>query len=144
MIKDQKQIVVLTGYVEHGGKILMLQRWEPENKNAHLKWEIPGGCISFNEKPEKTIVREIKEETGYKVKPVDLAPIVQTYTWEYKKFTQHTIILCYICKFISGKQNTDDSQTHAIKWFKYNEIPWPKTLVGNKQLIDAARKGKIV
>ncbi|MFA6185584.1 MAG: NUDIX domain-containing protein [Candidatus Shapirobacteria bacterium] len=144
MQKDQKQIVVLTGYVEKDDKILMLQRWEPENKGAHLRWQIPGGCISFNEKPEKTIVREILEETGYKVKPIDLAPIVQTYTWEYEKFTQHTIILCYVCKFINGKLDTSDSQTNAIKWFKYSEIPWSRTLVKAKQLIDAARRGRIV
>lgn len=134
MSKQQKQIVVLTGYVEHDGKILMLQRWEPENKKAHLKWEIPGGCIRFDEKPEKTIIREILEETGYQVKPIDLAPIVQTYTWEYKNFTQHTIILCYICKFLGGRLDTGDPQTHTIKWFKYNEIPWSKVLIGNKQL----------
>lgn len=142
-MKKKKQIVVLTGFVKYQNKILMIQRDEPECPGAHLKWELPGGKISFDEESEKTIVREITEETGYLVRAIDLAPIIRTHTWNYPAFIQHTIVLCYICKFISGKVSKLDHHTKDVAWFDYNEIKWQNTLIGTRELINASLKNKL-
>jgi 8-oxo-dGTP diphosphatase len=139
-MKCKKQIVVITGFVENKGKILLVQRHEPECPGAHLKWELPGGKISFDENPQVTIEREIKEETGYKVKTKILVPVIQTNTWHYKECIQHTIVLCYICKLNGGKLDKTDHHTNEVKWFSYNAIPWSQTLIGTKELIDNAMK----
>lgn len=34
-------------------------------------WDFPGGAIEFGEKPEQTIIRELKEEMGAIVKRID-------------------------------------------------------------------------
>ena len=33
-----------------------------------LKWDLPGGDVEFGEDPIKSIIREIKEETGFMIK----------------------------------------------------------------------------
>ena len=35
------------------------------------KWEFPGGKIKINETPEQAIQREIKEELGVTIKPIE-------------------------------------------------------------------------
>ena len=142
--REKKQIVVLVGFVQHKGKILMIQRFEPECSGAHLRWELPGGKISFDEKPQYTIEREINEETGFKVKAIDLAPIVQTHIWHYEKFDQHTIVLCYICKLIGGKINMKDHHTNDVKWIDPKSLSKIKLLVGTNKVIKIAINNKLL
>ncbi|MCX6819163.1 MAG: NUDIX hydrolase [Candidatus Aenigmarchaeota archaeon] len=53
-------------FCEHDGKIVLLHRHK--NKPQGLKWGIPTGKIKSNEIPEKAILRELREETGIKLK----------------------------------------------------------------------------
>ncbi len=45
------------------GKFLTMRRTKTAPSNP-LKWDLPGGNIEFGEDPLKSIIREIKEETG--------------------------------------------------------------------------------
>lgn len=56
------------------GKFLTMRRTKTAPTNP-LKWDLPGGNVEFGENPLKSILREIKEETGLDVKsvtPIDI------------------------------------------------------------------------
>jgi len=142
MNKINKQIIVLTGFIERNNKILLVLRDEPECKGAHMKWELPGGRIDFGEIPAECIRREIKEETGLSVKVECLVPVIQSNIWDYKDVNQHTLVLCFKCKVKNGELNDSDHHVKDIKWFKYKEIIWSQTLIGTKELIDTTLKCK--
>ncbi len=120
--KVTKQITVFVGLVIHNEKLLMVKRFEPEVKDAHLKWEIPGGKVDFGENPEQTIVREIKEETGVKVKVKRLIPTVYTKYWDYPWGIQHTILLGYECELISEGKRTKDHHVEDVMWIEISNV----------------------
>ena len=55
-------------YVKKDGKTLMLHRVKKENDIHEGKWNGLGGKIEKGETPEECIIREVKEESGLKIK----------------------------------------------------------------------------
>jgi len=49
---------------DKNGKFLTIRRTKTAPSNP-LKWDLPGGDLEFGEDPLKSIVREIKEESGF-------------------------------------------------------------------------------
>jgi len=139
-MKKKKFIVVVAGLIERSGKILMAQRCEKMNPEAHLMWELPGGVIDFGEKPETALLREIKEETGFPIKIIKQIPLTVTKLWKYPGFLQHTLLLVYQCK-IAGKQRPiRDKEIKTVTWKKIGEIDYSKTLPGTKESIECLKR----
>ena len=54
-------------YIEQDGKYLMLHRTVKENDVNKDKWIGVGGHFEYGESPEECLLREVKEETGYRL-----------------------------------------------------------------------------
>jgi 8-oxo-dGTP pyrophosphatase MutT (NUDIX family) len=63
--------VSIKGVVWHDGDVLLA-------KNERDEWELPGGKLELHEAPEDCLVRELTEEAGITVRPVQLLD-----TWHY-------------------------------------------------------------
>lgn len=135
--KRHKQITVFVGLVIKDNKLLMVKRFEPEAKDAHLKWEIPGGKVDFGETPEQAIVREIEEETGVKTKVIRLLPSVYTKYWDYPWGIQHTLLFAYECEFLSAGERKSDHHVEDVKWVPIKEIKKLDRLPGVDYFIKA-------
>ncbi len=79
-------------------------------------WVLPGGGIDPNETPDNAIVREILEETGFRVKIERLAgsyiPI--------NRLTRPTFL--YECSILSGSA-TLSAETRGVRFFPLNQLP---------------------
>ena len=56
------------------------------------KYELPGGRLMFGETAEETVVREVLEETGLCVSPVELVD-----TWNFIKGNRQIAGIIYLC-----------------------------------------------
>ena len=65
-------LVVAVALVDADGRVLLAQR--PEGKQLAGLWEFPGGKVEPGERPEETLIRELREEIGIEVKEACLAP----------------------------------------------------------------------
>ncbi len=65
-------LVAACALVDIDGRVLLAQR--PEGKSMAGLWEFPGGKIEHGERPEETLIRELKEELGITVREDCLAP----------------------------------------------------------------------
>lgn len=63
--RDEVQQLVVGAVVQHGGKILLLQR--PADDFMGGIWELPSGKVDPGESIDQALIREIKEETGLDV-----------------------------------------------------------------------------
>lgn len=62
----------VSAIIRKSDKILLLKRAAEPLKNY---WCLPGGVIEYDEKPEDSIVREVKEETNLDIKIVKLVGV---------------------------------------------------------------------
>jgi 8-oxo-dGTP diphosphatase len=138
---EKRQIVVVMGVVKQDDKILLTLRDEEGIDGAHMKWELPGGKLEFGEDPEKTVVREIKEETGYDIKVKNMIPITKTSTWDYPDHKRHVLLLGFECECVSGEINKEDGRIKDVKWFKLNDIDYSKTLKWTQEFIESSVGG---
>src|SRR3989344_2229263 len=74
MQKEVKQKIVAAGVVICGSKALILRRSQKEDAYPG-KWELPSGKKEPLEQTKQAVIREIKEETGLKVKIICLISI---------------------------------------------------------------------
>ncbi len=69
-------------------------------KNERDEWELPGGKIDEGEQPEEAVIRELREELGFKTEVVD---IIQTYLYTIKTSQDESrgvLVVSYLCKLL--------------------------------------------
>lgn len=71
------QFEVVSCYVEHDGEILLLHR--RDHKSEGNKWGVPAGKIDLGENESQAMIREIQEETGYKIAENNLEYLRKVY-----------------------------------------------------------------
>lgn len=70
------------------------------------KLDLPGGSLEFGEKPEKTLIREMKEETGLDITKYEINnsdSVVVDWIYDKKEITTHHIGIFYDIKDYKGK-----------------------------------------
>ena len=67
-----KHIEVVAGVIEHDGKILCMERDQGKYDYVSFKWEFPGGKVEPGESFGACIIREMQEELGLDVMPLDV------------------------------------------------------------------------
>ena len=112
---------------------MLSQRFDPKIKDAHLKWEMPGGTNEFGESPKDTLKREVLEETGLNVEVLDLLPECESRRWEHEDYHLHSLVMCYKCRLINGELNTSDPKIKDLRWvhpskvYDFDLLPSAKT-----------------
>ena len=138
-MKRKTQITASLGVlINREGKVLLTLRSDPENKELHHKWEIPGGQIEFGETPEDAVVREMREETGHIVKVKQLIPYIYTKVWHNSGEDVHVILLSFLCDSIRVIGEPQSSEIAAKEWYSKGELDTLDALAGVKEIIDAA------
>ncbi|MCW1297015.1 MAG: NUDIX domain-containing protein [Candidatus Parvarchaeota archaeon] len=131
----QKIYLALKAVIFKGRRILILRRSSTEDVFKE-EWDIPGGKIKFGEEPEKALQREIKEETGIKVKIIRPVRI-----WTFFKENRKTQVIgiTLLCRYSGGKIKL--SKEHDdYKWIKPEDIGKYKIHEGIKKDVKEALK----
>jgi 8-oxo-dGTP diphosphatase len=126
----KRQITVFVGLVVKDNRILMVERNEPEAKGAHLKWEVPGGKVDFDELPEEAVVREIEEETGVRARVKRMIPDIFVQYWDYPWGIQQTLLFAYECELLSEGKRKKDHHVKDVKWVELSNVKKLQRLPG--------------
>ena len=80
-------------------------------------WEFPGGKVEAGERPEETLIRELREELGITVNEACLAPLTFA-SHRYADF--HLLMPLYLCRRWDGTVRPLEGQ--ALAWVRANRL----------------------
>jgi 8-oxo-dGTP diphosphatase len=108
-------LVAACALLDADGRVLIAQR--PPGRSMAGLWEFPGGKIEPGERPEQTLIRELKEELGIVVTEPCLAPLTFA-SHAYPDF--HLLMPLFVCRRWTGTPTPLEGQT--LKWVKPNAL----------------------
>jgi mutator protein MutT len=101
-------------------EVLLIKR-STTSRTAPGTWSRPGGEVEFGETLEDAVKREVKEEVGIEVQPLQLLKVSNDIDLAEKK---HWIAIGYLVKYISGiPKNMEPEKHDEVKWFSLNSLP---------------------
>lgn len=101
--------VAACALIDVDGRILMCKR--PEGKPHAGLWEFPGGKIEEGERPEQTIVRELREELG--IEPCEQC--LQPFSFVSHSYDDFNLFMpLFLCRQWDGFACAREGQT--LKW----------------------------
>lgn len=119
-----KRFVMALGMIEDEENIaLVLNNWP-----IGQVWSLPGGRLEEGEALQDCCVREVQEETGLLVAPVELAFVIDAHNQVH-----NAQFLCHVfsCRVVTGALRTprNDEFVMDVKWVKREDvaryITWP-------------------
>lgn len=107
------------GVVVRDGRTLLIRR----GKEPLLgRWVIPGGTVELGETLEGALVREMIEETGLEVAPVEVLTVFDRIHREGEAVSYHYVIVDYLCRLLSGEARAG-SDALEVAWASADELP---------------------
>ena len=100
------------------GRILLARRaLEPDQG----KWDLPGGFMDEGEHPRAAAIRELREETGLEIDPLDLVA-VEVDAYGEDEDAPSTLNLYWSARVVSGEPEPADDVSE-LRWFRPDELP---------------------
>jgi mutator protein MutT len=104
--------------LDDAGRILLARRAREPDEG---KWDLPGGFLDEGEDPREALRRELDEETGLQVEPLEFFDVVVD-RYGDDEDAQHTLNLYWTCRVVSGEPEPADDVAE-LRWFARDELP---------------------
>ncbi len=109
------------------GVVFIQRRYPPFQGH----WALPGGKVEIGETVEEAIIREVKEETGFDVKPFRL---IGVFSDPARDPRGHMISIAYTVRIVSGSLQASDDALEAKIFFEAPE----NLAFDHQQILDAS------
>jgi 8-oxo-dGTP diphosphatase len=115
----ERPIVAVGGVAIHESRVLLVRRGQPPLEG---RWSIPGGILEVGETIAEGIERELMEETGVRVRVLELIEIYEKVMRDEENRPQyHFVILDYACEVVEGTARAGGDVTE-VKWASEQEL----------------------
>jgi len=96
----------------HEGRVLLIRRGKEPLRG---RWVVPGGTVELGETLEQALVREIQEETGLVVRPLEVVAVFDRIQRDADRVDYHYVIVDYLCDYVAGEARAgSDAEAVAL------------------------------
>ena len=114
-----RPIVGVLGVVRRDGRVLLVQRARAPSVG---KWGFPGGVQELGETIFGAVVRELREETGLVVHPVETLTSLDVLDRDGEgRVRTHYALIAVLADWLSGEVIIDH-EAHDFGWFTVAEV----------------------
>jgi 8-oxo-dGTP diphosphatase len=130
-----RPFLAVSATIYRDGRVLLARRAHAPGRDL---FSLPGGVVEAGETLAEAITREVMEETGLTVEPVQLAGHREVILRDADgRVERHFVILSFACRWIAGEAGTSD-EVAETRWVAPDEIADLKTTSGLAEIIAAA------
>jgi mutator protein MutT len=117
-------LVGVGAVMEQDGRILLVRRGT-EPLKGH--WTLPGGALELGETLSEGVVREVREETGLEVEPIELIEVLDRIHREGERVRFHYVIADFLCRVTGGRllaaSDADDARwVERAEWNSHSAL----------------------
>jgi ADP-ribose pyrophosphatase YjhB (NUDIX family) len=112
-------LVGVGGVVIDRGRALLIRRGSEPLKG---EWSIPGGLLELGEELAAGVQRELKEETGLDVEPLESILVFDRIMRTGKRVKYHYVIVDYLCRRKRGRLRPASDVVDA-RWVRREDLP---------------------
>lgn len=112
-------LVGVGGVVIHRDRVLLIRRGSEPLKG---EWSIPGGMLELGEPLEDGVRRELEEETGLAVDPLECILVFDRIMREGQRVKYHYVIVDYLCRRKRGRLRSASDVVDA-RWVRREDMP---------------------
>jgi len=94
------------------GRVLLVRRGREPLKG---QWSLPGGLLELGESLTDGVSREVREETGLIVEPIELIELLDRIHHQEKRVRYHYVIADYLCR-VKGGTLQAGSDADDVRW----------------------------
>jgi len=133
----QTPLVGVGAVVVLEGRMLLVRRGS-EPLKGH--WTLPGGVLEVGETLVEGVAREVREETGLLVEPLELVELLDRIYREAGRVRYHYVIADYLCR-VTGGELRAASDADAVRWVERAEWSSHSALVLDPITVRVIEKG---
>lgn len=85
-------------------------------------WTLPGGWADVDESASEAVVKEVYEESGYRVTAVKLLAVYDRNKHPHPPILWHTYKMFFLCQLMGGSP-THSLETDGVGFFGENQLP---------------------
>ena len=127
--------LAVSAAIFRNGRVLIVCRARPP---AHGVYTLPGGGVELGETLEQAVIREVREETGLEIEPIELAGYREMIARDADGRIQwHFVILPFAARWIAGEVTLNEELAEA-NWLMPSELSRLKTTEGLVAIVAAA------
>ena len=130
-------LVGIGAIIVHDARVLLVRRGT-EPLKGH--WTLPGGVLEVGEALTAGVIREVREETGLDVEPIELIELLDRIHREGGRVRYHYVIADYLCR-VTGGELRAASDAAAVRWVERSEWNSHSALVLDPITVRVIEKG---
>jgi ADP-ribose pyrophosphatase YjhB (NUDIX family) len=118
-----------------GGPILLVERGGNPLKGY---WSLPGGLVESGETLDEAVRREVLEETGLRVKPLEMFELFERIIRDAQGRPEyHYLLADYVCRVEGGTLRAGDDVARA-EWVQRGRLGDYRITEGTREVIERA------
>jgi 8-oxo-dGTP diphosphatase len=131
----ERPLVGVGGILLEAGRVLLIERGHDPQKGL---WSVPGGALEVGETLADALRREMREETGLEIRPLEVVEVFERIVRDGDGRPEyHYVLVDYLCERIGGELRPADDATRAA-WIELDRLSAIPLTPGAQRVIEKA------